>query len=162
VTAQSLFFFDFVRGCMFQNSPRPQSSQDSSSQREEQQKRDQQASEAVDEAARRMMSDAQQRSLDLQRQNIDGKVEDVRAKERQGASAQMVADKAKEETVGSLEYDLARLTPPSFNEDRRGEIRLAYMRAVDLQAKEIEAKLDEEKKSSAERERRDPSLALSA
>jgi hypothetical protein len=36
------------------------------------------------------------------------------------------------------------------------------MRAVDLQAKEIEAKLDEEKKSSAERERRDPSLALSA
>jgi hypothetical protein len=113
-----------------------------------------------------MMSDAQLRSLELQRQNIDGRVEEVRAKERQGGSAQQVADKAKENTLGALDFELGQLTPPTFNQDKRGEIRLAYMRAVDTQAKEIEAKRvdqDEkqatEKRSLVDRERRDRELA---
>lgn len=151
---------------MFQNTPRTHGSQDPNSQRDEQQKRDQQAREVVDESARRMMSDAQLRSLELQRQNIDGRVEEVRAKERQGVSAQQVADKAKENTLGALDFELGQLTPPTFNQDKRGEIRLAYMRAVDTQAKEIEAKRvdqDEkqatEKRSLVDRERRDRELA---
>ena len=152
---------------MFQNTPRTHGSQDPTSQRDEQQKRDQQALDAVDESARRMMSDAQLRSLELQRQNVDGKVEEVRTKERQGSSAQQVADKAKENTVGNLDFELGQLVPPTFNEDRRGEIRLAYMRAVDTQAKEIEAKRvdqDEqqatEKRSLVDRERRDRELVF--
>jgi hypothetical protein len=110
-----------------------------------------------------MMSEAQLRSLELQRQNIDGRVDEVRAKERQGVSAQQVAEKAKENTVGTLDFELGQLKPPTFNDDRRGEIRLAYMRAVDVQAKEIEAtRVDQderqaiEKRSLVERERRDP------
>lgn len=154
---------------MFQNSPRPQAGQDTNAQRDEQQKRDKQAQDAVAEAQRRMLSDAQLRSVDLQRQNVEGRVEDVRAKERQGASAQQVADKAKENTIGNLDFDLARLTPPSFNEDKRGEIRLAYMRAVETRAKEIEAKNVEqleketvEKRSLVERERRGPNYSLAS
>ncbi len=152
---------------MFQNTPRTNGFQDPNSQRDEQQKRDQQARDDVAESARRMMSDAQLRSLELQRQNVDGKVEEVRTKERQGSSAQQVADKAKENTVGNLDFELGQLVPPTFNEDRRGEIRLAYMRAVDTQAKEIEAKRvdqDEqqatEKRSLVDRERRDRELAF--
>lgn len=152
---------------MFQNTPRTNGFQDPNSQRDEQQKRDQQARDDVAESARRMMSDAQLRSLELQRQNVDGKVEEVRAKERQGVSAQQVADQTKQNTVGDLDFKLGQLVPPTFNEDRRGEIRLAYMRAVDTQAKEIEAKRfdqDEqqatEKRSLVDRERRDRELAF--
>lgn len=152
---------------MFHNTPRTNGFQDPNSQRDEQQRRDQQARDAVEESARRMMTDAQLRSLELQRQNVDGKVEEVRAKERQGASAQQVADKAKENTIGTLDFELGQLAPPSFNQDRRGEIRLAYMRAVDTQAKEIEARRvdqDEkqatEKRSLVERARRDRELAF--
>jgi len=148
---------------MFQNTPRTHGSHDPNSQRDEQQKRDQQARDVVDESGRRMMSEAQLRSLELQRQNIDGRVDEVRAKERQGVSAQQVAEKAKENTVGTLDFELGQLKPPTFNDDRRGEIRLAYMRAVDVQAKEIEAtRVDQderqaiEKRSLVERERRDP------
>ena len=149
---------------MFQNTTRSHTSRESNPQ-EEQEKRDQQAQDAVDEAARRMMNDAQQRSLELDRQNIEGRVDDVRAKERQGASAQMVADKAKENTLGRLDFDLARLTPPSINDDRRGEIRLAYMRALEVNAKEIEAQRDTEiveKRATGERERRELTQSLSA
>jgi hypothetical protein len=152
---------------MFQNTPRANSFERSDPQTQEQQKREQQAHDAVTEAQRRMMSDAQLRSLELQRQTIEGRVEDVRAKERQGASAQQVADKAKENTIGSLDFDLGRLTPPSLNEDTRGEIRLAYMRAVDVQAKELETrqveqqeKIRGEDRSLVGRERRDREVVL--
>jgi hypothetical protein len=69
---------------MFQSTTRAHTSRESNPQ-DEQEKRDQQAQNAVDDAARRMMNDAQQRSLELDRQNIEGRVDDVRAKERQGA-----------------------------------------------------------------------------
>lgn len=148
---------------MFQNLPRPQTGQETNAQRDEQQKRDKQAQDAVAEAQRRMLSDAQQRSVDLQRQTIDGRVEDVRAKERQGASAQQVADKAKENTLGNLDFDLSRLSPPSINEDKRGEIRVAYMRAIEARAKEIEVKqVEQHEKDTAERERRDRNPSLTS
>jgi hypothetical protein len=116
-----------------------------------------------------MMSEAQLRSLEIQRQSIDGRVEEVRAKERLGASAEEVAARTKQDAVGSLDFALSQLSPPSLNEDKRGEIRLAYMRAVDTRAKEIEAKqLDQqerarvEKRSELEQQQRDPSLVLAA
>ena len=88
---------------------------------------------------------------------------------RQGASAGQVADQVKQTTLGGLDYDLSRLTPPSFTQDERGKIREAYMRAVDTKAKAIEAeqlkhteKLEAEKRSQAEREKREPGVALSS
>jgi len=154
---------------MFQSTQRTNRLQGPQDQRDEGQKREQQAQAAVEEAQRRMMSDAQLRTLELQRQTIEGQVENVRAKERQGASAQQVADKAKENTVGNLDFELGRLSPPNFNEDTRGELRLAFMRAVDTQAKEIEAKQaaqeslrTAEKRSRNEKDSRDPNLTLAA
>jgi len=154
---------------MFQSTQRTNSLQGSQDQREEAQKRDQQAQAAVEEAQRRMMSDAQLRSLELQRQTIEGEVEHVRAKQREGASAQQVAERDKENTVGDLDFELGRLSPPRFNEDKRGEIRLAFMRAVDTQAREIEAKHEAqeslrvaEERSRDERASKEPNLTLAA
>jgi hypothetical protein len=114
-----------------------------------------------------MMSDAQLQSFELQRQNIEGRLDQVRVKEQQGASSQQVADEAKQNSLGQLDYDLSRLTPPSLAEDKRGEIRLAYMRAVDERAKEIEAKRVESdvkeqlgERSRVEMERREREISL--
>ena len=154
---------------MFQSTQRMQSPEGNDPQKQEQQKRDQQAQDAVAEAQLRMMNDAQVRGMELQRQTIEGRVEEVRAKDHQGASAQQVAERAKENTLGTIDFDLARLTPPSFNEDRRQEIRMEYMRAVAVEAREIEARKVEQETtglaqahSAAERERRDRELAPSS
>lgn len=152
---------------MFQNGPRLGSSSFNDSQAQQEQRRDQQAQDAASEAHRRMMSDAQLQSFELQRQNIEGRLDQVRVKEQQGASSQQVADEAKQNSLGQLDYDLSRLTPPSLAEDKRGEIRLAYMRAVDERAKEIEAKRVESdvkeqlgERSRVEMERREREVSL--
>jgi hypothetical protein len=114
-----------------------------------------------------MMSEAQHRSFELQRQNIEGRVDEVSVKEQQGASSQQVADEAKQNSLGQLDYDLSRLTPPSLVQDKRGEIRHAFMRAVEARTKEIEAKRVEsdvkehvEERSRVEMERREREISL--
>jgi len=152
---------------MFQNGPRLGNSSFNDSQAQQEQRRDQQAQDAASEAHQRMMSEAQHRSFELQRQNIEGRVDEVSVKEQQGASSQQVADEAKQNSLGQLDYDLSRLTPPSLVQDKRGEIRHAFMRAVEARTKEIEAKRVEsdvkehvEERSRVEMERREREISL--
>jgi hypothetical protein len=124
---------------------------------------------AVEQASERMRRGAEVRTVQLQSQSLDGSTKQIDEMVRQGASAGQVADQVKQTTLGGLDYDLSRLTPPSFTQDERGKIREAYMRAVDTKAKAIEAeqlkhmeKLEAEKRSQAEREKREPGVALSS
>ena len=124
---------------------------------------------AVDEAAQRMRHELEVKTVQLQRQSLEGSAKQIDEMVRQGASAKEVAEQAKQANLGQLDYDLSRLKPPSFVHDERGKIREAYMRAVDNQAKGVEAeqlkhneKLETEKRSQVEREKRESGVALNS
>ena len=116
-----------------------------------------------------MRHEAEVQTVQFQRQSLEGSAKQIDEMVRQGVTAKEVAEKAKQANLGQLDYDLSRLTPPSFTQDERGKIREAYMRAVDTQAKSIEAeqlkhneKLEAEKRSQVERERRESGVVLSS
>jgi hypothetical protein len=124
---------------------------------------------AVDATTERMRHEAEVRTVHFQRQSLEGSAKQTDEMVRQGASAKEVAEQAKQANLGQLDYDLSRLKPPSFVHDERGKIREAYMRAVDNQAKSVEAeqlkhneKLETEKRSQVEREKRESGLVLSS
>jgi hypothetical protein len=124
---------------------------------------------AVDEAARRMRHEAEVKTVQFQRQSLEGSAKHIDQMVRQGVTAKEVAENTKQANLGQLDYDLSRLTPPSFTKDERGKIREAYMRAVDTQAQAVEAeqlqhneKLETEKRSQVEREKRESGVALSS
>lgn len=123
----------------------------------------------VDKTAERMRHEAEVRTGHFQRQSLEGAAKQIDEMVRQGASAKEVAEQAKQANLGQLDYDLSRLTPPSFTQDERGKIREAYMRAVDTQAKATETeelkhieKLETERRTQAEREKRESGVALSS
>lgn len=139
-------------------------------QQEELKKKTQEGSRtAVEEASERLRHGAEVRTAQFQRQSLEGSAKQIEEMVRQGASAGEVADQVKQTNLGRLDYDLSRLTPPSFTQDERGKIREAFMKAADTEAKSIEAeqlkhteKLETEKRSQVEREKREPGVALSS
>lgn len=103
------------------------------------------------------------RDIIVEHQNIEGKVQDVKANERPGATKNEVADKAGELILGNVEHDISRAKPLgglSFNQDdsqeRIGDVRKAILDAAEAIAKKQEETLaakDEARRVMLERER---------
>ena len=125
---------------MFQDTRSRQSQDD---QNKEQQKK---AQEAAAETQRRMQNEALTRTVDAERQNIDGKMREVKASERGGASHGQVAAKAEELLMGSIDFDLSRNAMPTFLEDNRSELRHNIRRAIANRVSEIESQREEQDK----------------
>jgi hypothetical protein len=125
---------------MFQDTRSRQTQDDQS---KEQQKK---AQDTAEETQRRMQNEALTRTLDAERQNIDGKMRDVQVAERRGATQGQVAAKAEEMVMGSVDFDLSRTAMPSFLEDNRNELRYAIRREIMNRVAEIEPQREERDK----------------
>ena len=127
---------------MFQDTRSRQSQDDQS---KEQQKK---AQETAAETQRRMQNEALTRTFDAERQNIDGKMREVQAVERAGASHGQVTAKAEEMLMGSVDFDLSRNAMPSLLEDNRTEIRDNIRRAILNRVSAVEPQREDTEKTN--------------
>lgn len=104
---------------------------------DEQQK---EAQKRTEETRQKMEAELQRNAAIAQQQTIEGKVQEVKANERAGASKQAVIDKTSELVMGSVEYDISRTKPLeglSFVQDQSGKHREQIQRAIHDAAEEI-------------------------
>lgn len=139
-------------------------SQDQNKDKREQQERQnreaqRKAEEITKETRERMANEAALRSYEMH-QTINGRMEEMRAQERAGASAQAVAAKVEERVLPDVQHDVSKLNLP-FNEDRRGELIANARRSIMERAKPVEAETekvtkqrDDERKAEVKREER--------
>lgn len=77
-----------------------------------------QAHNVTQETQRQVESQLETRTVDLHRQTIEGKGQEIQVNERAGASKQQVIDQAQQNIMGSVDFELSKLKPPSFLSDR--------------------------------------------
>lgn len=132
---------------MFQQT-QSRSRQDGSTQEDQVSKEQQQKAQALtSETQRRMEQDATKKSLDEQRQAIDGKMRDVQVKERGGVLKQDVVEATKAQMSGEIDFALSQLTPPSFLEDHRAATRADILKAITERAETAVAQREEKERS---------------
>ncbi len=94
--------------------------------------------------------------IDVERQNIEGRIQEIKGTERLGASKQEVAGKT-EPMVGAFEYEISRNKPfsgLSLNRDTSGkEIELVKKKIYDV-AEEVAKKREETLAGKVEAERK--------
>lgn len=99
-----------------------------------------------------MLRDAETRTYESQAQAISGRLQEALVRERPGASAEEVAQKAAQQAMPELERGLAQLEVP-LAEDTRWMVRDNVRRAIMERAMAIETEKAEEIKSKDETQR---------
>jgi hypothetical protein len=133
---------------MFQNTRSPAAQERLN---QEQQK---QAQDTTAETQKRMESELQSHTAQVQRQTIEGKIHDIRVNERAGATKQDVITRTEQNLMGTVDFDLSLLKPPSIIEDRRGEYREKIQKAIKESADLLLAQKEETVSQRREDEQR--------
>lgn len=118
------------------------------------QEQQQRARDATTETQQRVESQLDNRTVEVQRQTIEGKAQELQATERAGATKQDVVNQVHGNIMGSVDFELSRLKAPSFNTDRRAEYRDNAERKIQETAEQIIAKQEETLAQRADAERK--------
>jgi hypothetical protein len=113
-----------------------------------------QAQNTTREIQRQIESQLETRIVDVHRQTIEGKGHEIQVHERAGASKQEVINQAHQSIMGSVDFELSKLKPPSLVSDKRGEIRDTIERAINETAERIHALQEETLAARSEAEKK--------